>query len=166
MYGKYEIIRENIIDVYCEIVRRGLECRDIKKLVIHCSASNFGNVERIERWHKERGFREIGYHLVILNGRSSNANYQQKNNGVLQVGRDICENGAHARGHNHDSIGLCAIAEVHVKDRPDKILSYNELKTLREIVNATKEYFPDIVILGHNDLTKRKICPGFDVEKL
>lgn len=38
-------------------------------VVIHHSASDFGNARVIRDWHIERGWRDIGYHAVIQNGR-------------------------------------------------------------------------------------------------
>jgi len=38
-----------------------------KKVIIHCSDSSFGNAVLIDKWHRQRGFDNIGYHFVILN---------------------------------------------------------------------------------------------------
>ena len=42
--------------------------REIKKVIIHCSDSDFGTASVIDGWHKERGWDGIGYHYVITNG--------------------------------------------------------------------------------------------------
>ena len=42
--------------------------RDIDKIIIHCSATPpdmHVDAERIDSWHKERGWSGIGYHYVI-----------------------------------------------------------------------------------------------------
>lgn len=42
--------------------------RKIKEIIIHCSATKEGRnftVADIDRWHRERGLRCIGYHFVI-----------------------------------------------------------------------------------------------------
>lgn len=41
--------------------------RSINKLVVHHSASSSVTTKRsdLERWHKERGFLDIGYHKVV-----------------------------------------------------------------------------------------------------
>ena len=42
--------------------------RKIKEIIIHCSATKEGRnftVADIDRWHRERGMRCIGYHFVI-----------------------------------------------------------------------------------------------------
>ena len=54
--------------------------RKINEIIIHCSASAEGKdftVQDITRWHKQRGFKTIGYHYVIYR------------NGTVATGRDI-----------------------------------------------------------------------------
>ena len=41
--------------------------RKITEIIIHCSATTEGKdftVEDIDRWHRQRGFNGIGYHLT------------------------------------------------------------------------------------------------------
>lgn len=43
--------------------------RLIQRIIIHCSATKVGqvvNAEIIDKWHKEKGYKKIGYHYVIL----------------------------------------------------------------------------------------------------
>ena len=71
------------------------------KVILHCSATpdkgNWVNAEVIDDWHRDRGWRCIGYHWVI------------KRDGVIEKGREENEIGAHARGHNKGSIGVCLV---------------------------------------------------------
>ena len=70
------------------------------KIIIHCSATPKGvdyNAADIDRWHKKRGFRKIGYHYVI------------KIDGKIEKGREENEMGAHCLGQNMESIGICYI---------------------------------------------------------
>lgn len=84
--------------------------RDIKEIIIHCSASDWGNADVIDEWHRERGFDEIGYHFVIMNGKvSSDSKYRKAKDGMIEQGRDIEVQGAHCLGHNSYSIGICLI---------------------------------------------------------
>ena len=74
--------------------------RKIKEIIIHCSATKEGRnftVADIDRWHRERGFFCIGYHFVIYR------------DGSIHVGRSVEEVGAHCKGHNTVSIGVCYI---------------------------------------------------------
>lgn len=63
--------------------------RKIKYIVLHCSATKEGvpfGIEDIGRWHRQRGFRKVGYHYVILL------------DGTIRKGRDIAQVGAHVPG--------------------------------------------------------------------
>ena len=74
--------------------------RDINKIIVHCSATKEGQeffADDIRRWHKARGFSDIGYHFVI------------NLDGVIEYGRDLKLTGAHCKGHNEASIGICYI---------------------------------------------------------
>ena len=43
--------------------------RRIDKIILHCSATQEGKnikTETIRKWHLKRGWRDIGYHFVVL----------------------------------------------------------------------------------------------------
>lgn len=72
---------------------------DLTKAVIHHSASHDVSVKEIDRWHRERGFDEIGYNFLI------------RENGDVEKGRAITKQGAHALtgkpySRNH-YVGIC-----------------------------------------------------------
>jgi len=74
--------------------------RKINKIIIHCSATKEGNnvtAATIGQWHKDRGWRGIGYHYVVAL------------DGTIEYGRSIYETGAHVKNHNEGSIGICYI---------------------------------------------------------
>ncbi|HHD11115.1 MAG TPA: hypothetical protein ENK42_01615 [Deltaproteobacteria bacterium] len=81
--------------------------RRIDKIIIHCSASDFGSAALIDRWHRERCWRMIGYYYVILNGYRKKGRYNKDDDGLIEPGRPIEEIGAHCRGQNRTSIGIC-----------------------------------------------------------
>lgn len=81
-------------------------------IVVHCSASTFGDAQMIAAWHKERGFDTIGYHGVILNGvLRPQDGYQELLDGAVEPGRPHNVQGAHcrARGMNALTLGVCLI---------------------------------------------------------
>lgn len=117
--------------------------RKVSKHIIHCSDSDFGNAEMINRWHKERGFSEIGYHYVILP------------DGTIEKGRALGKPGAHAKGHNHDSIGTCLIGVNHFTDA--------QFIALRMLHNQILTIFPETQAYPHYAFNKYKSCPNFDV---
>ena len=79
--------------------------RQIDHIIVHCSytppSMDIG-AETIREWHtlpkpKGRGWSDIGYHWVI------------RRNGTVEAGRSEERAGAHAKGYNQDSIGICLI---------------------------------------------------------
>ena len=82
----------------------------MKEIIIHCSATPNGRehtAEDIHRWHTEspRNWSGIGYHYVI------------RIDGTPEKGRPEYWQGAHAKGHNKDSIGICLIGTDEFNDR-------------------------------------------------
>ncbi len=119
----------------------------IKKIVIHCSATPNGRhttAEDIHRWHLERGWSGIGYHYVI------------RVDGVLEVGRPEYWMGSHAKDNNHRTLGICLIGTDEYNLDQWAILD-NLLRKL--LVNHI-----DAEVIGHNEISD-KSCPGFDVQK-
>lgn len=120
----------------------------IRKIVIHCSDTPNGRphtAEHIHVWHKERDnpFDGIGYHYVI------------RVDGVIENGRPEFWQGAHASGHNKNSIGICMIGTDEY--------SLDQWMALSELVNGILARYPESKVIGHNEVSN-KICPGFDVQ--
>lgn len=132
------------------------EMDDIKKIIVHCSASDFGDVETIDRWHKEFGWDGCGYHYVITNGiRTKKSKYDPEYDGLIQPGRPITTVGAHCYGHNRDSIGICLIGNHHFTGK-QLLSSLPDLLLMFGYIGITSEN-----IYGHCELSK-KTCPNID----
>ena len=72
--------------------------RDWKGIVVHHTASPaWTTVEKIDQWHKERGWDGIGYHYVIYV------------DGSVHEGRSLSKVGAHAKGRNATHIGIALV---------------------------------------------------------
>lgn len=154
-------------------------------IVIHCSASpnedslfrgTLGQpgfttpIQTIDAWHAARGFSRdeparrffnpdlaaIGYHYVIYR------------NGVTVTGRAEREVGAHAKGFNQKSLGLCLVGTDQFAPA--------QWQSLRELIGLLQKRYPDARIVGHRDLSPDangngvvepiewlKTCPGFNV---
>jgi len=133
--------------------------KDVKKIIVHCSATREGddsiNAEVIDRWHKKRGWKGIGYHFVILI------------DGSIETGRMINKCGAHTKGMNCSSIGVCYIGGVE-SERNDKgkysakdTRTSEQIATLLELLRLLKKIYPEAKINGHRDFAA-KACPSFD----
>jgi len=125
-------------------------------LVVHCAATkatmDIGKAE-ITQWHRERGFFDIGYHYVI------------RRDGTVEKGRPDTRPGAHARGFNHISLGICLVGGVAADGKTPEdnftVAQYATLKTL--LLDLLNEY-PEASIVGHRDLPNvNKACPSFEV---
>ena len=128
--------------------------RKISKIIVHCSATPAGrdvSVAEIDRWHRARGFNEIGYHYVIgLDGQ-------------VHRGRAVEKVGAHCSGHNAESIGVCYIGGVMADGRtPADTRTAAQRVALRQLVDMLSRRFPGATVHGHREFAA-KACPSFDV---
>ena len=147
--------------------------REIEQIILHNSASNYGNRAIINKWHLQKGWSGIGYNLVFLNGRTRSSNhYDSKLDGVIEQGRgldmdklvDPDEKGAHALGYNYKTLGFCLIGEKEFTVRQFQ----GALATCRTFQYISKK----ITIIGHYETSveqskspsKRKKCPNFDMD--
>ena len=72
-------------------------------VVIHHSATHTGNAKLFRCLHRVvNGWEDIGYHFVIGNGTCSV-------DGSIERGRPLNVMGAHAKDHNHNTIGICLV---------------------------------------------------------
>lgn len=130
--------------------------RPIRHIVVHCSytppSRDVGAVE-IRRWHvDERGWQDIGYHYVI------------RRDGTVEPGRPVEQPGAHARGYNGFSIGICLAGGMAEDDRrPDCNFTRPQWAALQALVGRLAAAHPDAAVVGHRDLDPKKACPTFDV---
>jgi len=134
----------------------------VRYIVQHYSAtpieSDFTAAD-IDLMHRNRGFRKIGYHYFI------------RKDGMVETGRDMSqpgkfEVGAHCKGSNSNSIGICveggvtrAAINVGVDNRtPAQIKA--QIALIRELLVR----FPNAKVQGHRDMPYAATqCPGFDV---
>ena len=132
--------------------------RKINEIIIHCSATPEGRnvtVEDIDRWHKERGFKKIGYHYVIYL------------DGSIHKGRDESEIGAHCSLHNGNSIGICYIGGCEKQGKkliPKDTRTPEQKEALIALLQKLAEKYPEATVHGHNEFAS-KDCPCFDVQK-
>ena len=128
--------------------------RKINKIIVHCSATREGEnipVETIRKWHVEgRGWSDIGYHFYI------------DLQGEIFKGRDIAKIGAHCKGQNRNSIGICYCGGVESDGKTPKDTRLDCQKdSLLAVLRTLKAMYPDATIHSHKDYA-RKACPSFD----
>ncbi|MCG7980486.1 MAG: N-acetylmuramoyl-L-alanine amidase [gamma proteobacterium symbiont of Clathrolucina costata] len=121
----------------------------ISKIIIHCSDTpdhlDIG-AQTIHAWHRQPPFNfdGIGYHRII------------RRNGVIEHGRPEYWNGAHCKGHNKDSLGICLIGR--------KRFTQQQMNSLAEQIQIWLQRYPIKLICGHCDLDPKKTCPNFNVK--
>lgn len=129
--------------------------RNINLIIVHCSATPEGrdvSVADIDRWHRERGFDGIGYHYVVYI------------DGSVHEGRPLKKVGAHCKGHNAHSIGICYVGGVDLNGKPKDTRTLAQKDALVNLLMRLKRRFPKAVIRGHRDFAA-KACPSFDATK-
>lgn len=124
-------------------------------IFIHCSATRPSldvGVSEIRKWHKDKGWIDIGYHYVI------------KRNGTVETGRPEDTVGAHVQRWNSRSIGICLVGGVSQEDpnKPEANFTSAQMESLRDLLyNLTRKY-QGVKIKAHHDVAP-KACPSFDV---
>jgi hypothetical protein len=133
----------------------------------HCSDSLFGDVDLFREWHKARGWTDIGYHFVVLNGRVKSANeYNPALDGIILPGRDLDgdgdvedEVGAHAYGHNRGSLAICLVGKTAFSPKQMGSI-YGLTLALLAKYNGTVDN-----VHGHYEVDNRKTCPNLNMVK-
>ena len=135
--------------------------RPIDKIIIHCSATPEGRpvtIEEIKEWHtapqpKGNNWSDIGYHYVI------------ELDGKAKVGRPLWRVGAHCKGQNRKSIGICYVGGMKADmSKPKNTLNECQEQSLVTLLTMLQKQFKGATIHGHNEFSK-KACPSFDVQE-
>lgn len=143
--------------------------RRIDTIVVHCSATRPGsgvNAAVIDEWHRQRGWRGIGYHYVVLE------------DGTVERGRPVELVGAHCRGRNARSIGVCYVGGLDAAGRPADTRTPAQRKALAALIRELQQRFLIRKVMGHRDVSPDlngngradpeefiKACPCFDVRE-
>jgi N-acetylmuramoyl-L-alanine amidase len=128
--------------------------RRIKRIILHCSATEAGkdfDVDDVRKWHKQRGWSDVGYHFVITL------------DGKVQMGRSWEMIGSHTQGHNSDSLGVCYIGGVKDGKAADTVTPEQD-KSIRNLIAALRTIFGPLSLHGHNEFAN-KACPSFKVNE-
>lgn len=143
--------------------------RKIDLIVIHCSATRQDRSlapDDLETMHRRRGFNGTGYHYYI------------RKDGTVHLTRLIERIGAHVKGFNASSIGICYEGGLDCRGRPADTRTPEQRVSLRLLVHQLQEHFSGCPVCGHRDLSPDrngngeiepeewiKACPCFEVKE-
>ena len=143
--------------------------RKVDKIIIHCSATVEGediDAATIDKWHKRKGWSGIGYHFFI------------KLDGTVEFGRPINKMGAHCRGFNKGSIGICYAGGLDASKKAKDTRTPQQKVSLLELLDSLTTAFKGASIKGHRDYSPDlngngiierhefiKMCPCFDCKE-
>lgn len=145
--------------------------REVDKIVIHCSASKVTvnyTFEQCNIDHRARGFATCGYHRFI------------SKDGTIHKGREFDVMGAHVKGHNLRSIGICYEGGLDKHGNPADTRTDAQKEALEKCIIEAVLYGKGKVkrICGHRDLSPDlngngvvepdeyvKWCPCFDASE-
>ena len=143
--------------------------RAIDLIVIHCSSTreNYALTEQaLEASHRLIGFDGTGYHFYV------------RRDGRVLATRPVSKVGAHVRGYNAHSIGICYEGGLDADGNPKDTRTPEQRSALRLLVHRLLKLFKDARVCGHRDLSPDrdgdgtvepgewvKQCPCFEVSK-
>ncbi len=126
-----------------------LKADNIRYLVVHCADTSDEqqlDARDIHRMHLGFGWHGVGYHRIICR------------DGSVQNGRPDFWIGAHVKGFNEVSLGVCLIGRNNFTSA--------QFDSLENLLREWKNDYPAAVICGHCDFDYTdKTCPNFDVAK-
>lgn len=121
---------------------------DIKLLVVHCSDTEDNKsltAIDLHKMHLNFGWDGIGYHKII------------NRSGKVENGRPEYWIGAHVKGKNNISLGVCLIGRHK--------FTVKQFISLEKVLRKWKSLYPEAKIVGHRDtVNTKKTCPNFNVK--
>ena len=112
------------------------------EIILHHAEASHASVEDINQWHLERGWAGIGY------------NYYVRKDGTIWRGRPEWAVGAHAKGHNDKSIGICCEGAYMTETMPAA-----QLAALKDLIRDIMSRYGKLKLLRHKDVNETD-CPG------
>lgn len=112
------------------------------RAIIHHAAARKCDAKTVHGWHLNNGWSGIGYHFLV------------RKDGTIEEGRPIHTVGAHASGHNFDSIGICFEGDFQVETMGEA-----QKQAGKELVAWVKSTYGIGKVQRHKDVCSTS-CPG------
>jgi N-acetyl-anhydromuramyl-L-alanine amidase AmpD len=111
-------------------------------------------LEEIDQWHRAKGWSGCGYHYVI------------RRDGTVETGRELYSMGAHVKGYNHNSIGICLVGGKANDGGPEDNFTIGQYEALHALLLQLEGLFSGVLLFGHRNFPKvKKACPCFNVRE-
>ncbi|MBU4376647.1 MAG: N-acetylmuramoyl-L-alanine amidase [Candidatus Omnitrophica bacterium] len=127
-----------------------------KYIIIHHSATDEGSALAFYKFHRSRGWKNLGYHFVIDN------DSHEKQDGQIEVSPRWIKKqyGTHCKagGMNYKAIGICLVGNFNTESVSEK-----QMDSLVYLVNTLRKYYNISLknIVGHGQVKgARTECPG------
>lgn len=136
--------------------------------VMHVSATKMSQdftFEDCKAYHISKGWRDIGYHYYI------------EKDGTIHKGRNLNTNGAHVRGFNSGTIGICCEGGLNELGTPVDTMNDMQRLCVEGLLLALKKGNPKMKVKGHRDYSPdlngngkiesfefSKACPCYDAQ--
>lgn len=135
----------NLIDDGLQFTRPLTRRPSTNYIVVHHTASSDDlTTSDIHQMHLNNGWAGVGYHFVL------------EKDGSVHQGRPVWAQGAHAEGHNFESIGVNLVGNF---DEGDNEPTDEQMESLKILLDDLKFAYPGASIVGHRDLNATA-CPG------
>ncbi len=132
------------------------------RIIVHQTGALWGDRQTIDAYHRAprprgRGWDEIGYHGVILNGSRYAGRYRREDDGLFELGRSWRRIGAHDHGENQLAWGLALVGR--------DVFTFRQLLELHAVVQGLRAASPrPLEVYGHceNEPEGAPVteCPG------
>jgi len=126
-----------------------IDLKEVTKIIVHCSDSDIeahDDIAIVRQWHLDRGWDDVGYQYFI------------QKDGNLQYGRYIDMAGAHCRGYNTSSVGIC------LSGKND--FTFKQFVSLHDLVDALRITLGSLDVFPHRHFNNNKTCPNFNLKEL
>lgn len=129
--------------------------REIDEIILHCTATPPGrevDIAEVRRWHTQgRNWSDVGYHYLI------------QLDGSLQAGRPLERQGAHVKGRNETTVGICYVGGLDHDGKACDTMTVDQEETFEHLCFALQLVLArPLQVSGHNQYSS-KACPGFSV---
>ena len=131
----------------------------------------WGDAAAVDAWHRERwgpspSGKYVGYHYCLLNGYrkgSSKEDYNQADDGLVEVGRLHEEEGCHVASENYDSLGVAFVSKGGLFTMAQVRAGVHLIRSLIQQYQLSWS-----VVYGHyqaeSAVAQGKTCPEFRVD--